>query len=97
MTVGKNNANNKAKVDNVAANIGGKKVLGLLGSEPANIPPIAGPKINPMPKAAPKNPIALALFSFVVISDIYAWAVEIFPAIKPAKALAINKLYNVLE
>ena len=52
--------------------MGGKKVLGLLGSEPANIPPIAGPKINPMPKAAPKNPIALALFSFVVISDIYA-------------------------
>ena len=47
----------KAINDNKAANIGGYKVFGFSGSGPAKTPPIAGPKIKPMPKAAPKGPL----------------------------------------
>ena len=40
----------------------------LTGSDPARKPPMAGPAINPSPKAAPMIPIPWARFSRVVMS-----------------------------
>ena len=65
---------------------------------PNATPAIAGPTILDMvvvERVTPIKPMPLARFPLVVISAIYAKALEIFPAMKPAMAHAANKAKSV--
>ena len=53
-------------------------------SLPPKKPPITGPKTRPRPKAAPTNPIPFDLFSEVVVSVTYAFAIAVVEPNKPA-------------
>ena len=52
---------------------------------------IAGPAMKPNPKAAPIIPNPFARSSGFVVSEMTAVATGIFPAVRPSRALAINK------
>src|SRR5688572_26558869 len=75
--------------------------IGADGPRWVRTPPIAGPKINPSPNAAPTIPMPRARFSAVVISATYACAVGIFaPAIPPtirAAKISANELARASE
>ncbi len=45
---------------------------------------MAGPSMKPTPMAAPTVPIAFARFTGVLMSEAYAKAAEMLPAMKPA-------------
>ena len=57
---------------------------------------MAGPKMNPSPKAAPTIPMPFARFSGVVRSATTAWAVGMFAPAMPAKILAAKSNGSVL-
>ena len=66
----------------------GLNQLTIEGSE--SLPPMKGPMINPIPKAAPMRPKFLALSSGLVKSAIEAEAAEMLPLVIPANPLAKN-------
>jgi hypothetical protein len=55
---------------------------------------MAGPKINPRPKAAPTRPMPFARFSGVVESAMNACAAGMFAPAIPAKILAANNIVS---
>src|SRR5689334_21548755 len=62
----------------------GSAEFAVCSSLPASSPPIAGPHMKPTPIAAPTVPSAFARFSRVLMSDPYANAAEMMPAMNPA-------------
>ena len=55
-------------------------------------PPIAGPKMNPRPNAAPMSPMPFARVSGVVVSAMNACAVETLAPAMPARVRARNSV-----
>ena len=58
----------KASADMKAADSATREMLAVVGSLPPRMPPIAGPRMKPSPKAAPSIPNALGRSASGVMS-----------------------------
>lgn len=82
---------NKLHNDRTAAIIEGILVLLYFDN---TIAPVAGPKINARPNAAPKTPNPFDLSFSSVMSVMYACARDMFPPSNPSSTL-LNKIISI--
>src|SRR6185437_12140452 len=73
----------------------GRMKLAAPSRSPASAPPMAGPSMKPMPIEAPTMPMVRARSRGVLTSEAYAIAAERLPAMKPARARAMNSVVSV--